>query len=393
MSSAIRGALNLARTEIPPLYLPLISKSAAVCQKLHPNIPSKQLIGQAIFFSDFIQPIERIENKSGYDTRTVESSIQKSLLKTIEKIITQEYRLEYSDSAFLNPLIPSMAQLSPSLTTLRLLKGPTALDCTTAIQLIFKKTLLDLIGAPKFDALFSKKELKYALVPSYKEYTSPLIPFLEPASLNFIEPTTSDLALGSRVYFQGIPWYRAKHPIGAGCGYHAIMIDDNPPKFWALGLPRFLNEEEIARRLIYHYNQPRTTLDLQFIALCHTTDGFVKTLLKEQGHRLTRFHQELISCIEEPDIPIAFDDVYDKKMGFYGNLQAEKISPYMIHVIQSASLEQIASENFKNLILKAHLYQTCKRIEKTLSFDVKRNFSLQETNFIEWAQMKKPSIV
>lgn len=374
MSGITRAVRHSINCPIPPFYIPLMSRAQSIAYQLCPNLDSRTIVCQALFFSEFLQPI------NPFDEEKYQRKIEASIWTTCSKILSSEYQLKYSDVALLNEqFFPIHEELTPSLSVFKNLKGPKELECKGAVDLIFKKAILDLIGTEKFDLIFSKKEFSS---PSRK---NSIDPFLELASIHFTQDHPDTLPIGSKIYIQGMPWYRAKHPIGPGCGYHAIKMQSQPNIYWALDFKRFYSEEEIAKKLLYHYNQPRTKYAIQFIDLCNKTDSFAKMLLANHGLRLKGYEKEFIECLNEPDIPYGIDDVYPNTIGFYGHLESFKISPLMIHLIDTLSIDEIGKDSFKELLLKTHLKMLSEKIKLTAELNPKPNFSMQEKNYIKWA--------
>jgi hypothetical protein len=117
-------------------------------------------------------------------------------------------------------------------------KGPSVLDCSTTVQVVYWTAIMKLLGEEKFNALFSGESptpLRLGSDDSY--YRENILHMLLP-----IEIITEGVPIkkGHYAYIEGPEAYVEVHPAGHARGFASICsenIPGKPNKFVALGLP------------------------------------------------------------------------------------------------------------------------------------------------------------
>ncbi len=229
------------------------------------------------------------------------------------------------------------------------LKGPTNTDCGGAVEAIFLKTIAEVIGEEKFNILFSHPSLRLrfqrggALTP-----TSLLQLFTEPVHTNFSSSDRSHITCGTRLYFQGIPWYGIKHPTGIGHGHHVIhtgTLSNGAPLYWAFNFQKPVTEEEIQYFLLDAYNKTRSEEDSQLVRSL-TPDMFKEWMKAVHSSKLRNLDAAIDHCYDNPDEPYTMEKALNVGLGFFGYVFADKTSPDTLLLITEAPLELLKSPDF-----------------------------------------------
>lgn len=162
---------------------------------------------------------------------------------------------------------------SPSEALMKFLEGPTVADCGNATMACYYKVILDIIGTAKFDDLSSFEKSGFIItrmgITDSKSTISLVADFTE-TSINKIEGEIGKrpIKIGEECHFEGVKWFRKKHPFSHGGGFNVIYVGDNEKGqqlFTAHGFDILLTEEDIYERLIELYNRERTPQDIKIL--------------------------------------------------------------------------------------------------------------------------------
>jgi hypothetical protein len=142
------------------------------------------------------------------------------------------------------------------------IKSPMIGDCGLACQLARYAALMDVLGKPKFDKLFSTPGHRVNIGYLREDLHQPMrlfVDFTENARKgNLGHPNHRPVKVGDVVLFHGVNDYQTKHPFGVDARINAICIDATPgaQKFVGLGLdPKGMTEADIASNLLQGYNK------------------------------------------------------------------------------------------------------------------------------------------
>lgn len=170
-----------------------------------------------------------------------------------------------------------------------------------------------------------------------------------------------NLKLGSYVYFESVPYYKAKHPSGYGMGWNVVYIgknEINEDLFWGMGLG-IKTEREIKKMLADDYNAPPSKLD--------------KYLIDEYG-----IPPPSIQKIKGKDITLRENSIIEFDENKYKELIAdhqkvyEKYQKYLQE--QAYTIQKNRDDAFKEQKLRRSVY-------KTLQGDLSSNpMSISEKN-------------
>lgn len=219
-------------------------------------------------------------------------------------------------------------------------EGPTIADCGITMDSVFFKAIADILGEERFNALFSLPQLKLRLTQRGAHASESLLPlFTKSVFTQFDSTGASQIPLGSRIYIHGVPWYRAKHPLGIGTACHSVCVGhakNGEPLFWGLGLKSFKNEQEIVEILLQEYNRPQSQ---ETLSLIKKLNGFFPQLISlNQG--LYRYPSQTHACFENPNQPLTLETVKEY-MGLNRDTSIVALSPEILSTLKSMSPNKI----------------------------------------------------
>lgn len=231
----------------------------------------------------------------------------------------------------------------------RFVKGPTTTDCGGVAEAIFFKIIADIIGKERIDALFSHPKLPLGFQSGGAWAPGSLLHlFTEPAHIDFNSSDRSHITLGTRAYFQGVPWYGIKHPTGIGHGFHVIHTGCTPSGqklYWGFGFKTPLTEEGIHSLLLGEYNKPRSEEDAHFVR-SFTPENFKKFMLETHTSKMEGFEAEIDRAYENPHEACSMEKALDAGLGFYGYITVNKLSLATLGLIKRAPVEHLKSPGF-----------------------------------------------
>lgn len=216
---------------------------------------------------------------------------------------------------------------NPSDSLDRLIDGPSIVDCGSAVEIVFFKALKDAILKERFDALFSKPDLKLRITHNG--------PINSESVLNLFTRQSAKYELGARCYFQGHANYTNKHGNGIGLGLHAILAQENGPLYWGLGLKSLLSEAQVKQYLHDQYNLEPT--------------------------------ENLLLSLEKAIVAFQDTDTFSQTPHLLGFGHVDQLSSGVIDLINNSSIAEIKDESFKKkLILQNALVQLKTLVEELM---------------------------
>lgn len=229
-------------------------------------------------------------------------------------------------------------------------KGPTSADCGSAIEAVFFKVILDVLGEEKFNKLFDK-EMKIHRYVNCSNKESNLTPFLE-----YMDPRISmitdekKLLTGDHVMVTGTPWYSLKHPSGNMSNAHGVIVGFNQkkaPLVQALGMINYSRTsedmlyysstmKEMKRMLMECSNEDQSKASLEYIE-----KYYGKNYLSDE-HLQGRFKKYTNFKAFEKDLIFKKSTV--KEAVKYGgcvlkNDDVTRLSSYVLAVLKEAPLD------------------------------------------------------
>lgn len=161
---------------------------------------------------------------------------------------------------------------SPSEAINALINGPSVLECGNAIQLAYYKAMLEVIGAEKFDKMFSNELFMLKIIREGITDEGAPISYFASYSRNAYaykgEIGNRPVEVGETCHFMGIEGYGHKHPTGFGGGWNVVCIGKNKngeQLFVAHGFDAPMTEREINTLLVEFYNRERTPEEETYI--------------------------------------------------------------------------------------------------------------------------------
>lgn len=220
------------------------------------------------------------------------------------------------------------------------LEGPTVADCGLTMDSIYFKAMADVIGEEKFNALFSLPELHFRLSAFGVHAKESLFPvFTKSVCTQFDLKNSKQPPVGSRTYIHGVPWYRAKHPIGNWIGHHTVCLGHTKtgePLFWGLGLKSFKTEKQIVKMLLQDYNSPQSPKTVEWID--RFNGHFPKLII--QDAQLERFSSQAQACCKNPNQHLPLKKVKEH-MGFLRDPSIVALSPDILSFVKNIPTNQI----------------------------------------------------
>ncbi len=208
-------------------------------------------------------------------------------------------------------------------------EGPTRADCASAIEAVYAKAILDVIGKDKFNQIFEKRENKLQIRRwGTLNENSSLRFFTE-----FVNPNISDLTnenelkIGDHICVTGVPWYELKHPHGVMGNLHGIVVGhntNNEPLIAALGLQEAMTIYQVKQGLVDAYNAEQIQADIYEFKR-------IKLDLCIKGQKID--HEFIFKNYTVEEIS-KFDG------GVVKNFGSTRLSLYVLAVLKKASLEQ-----------------------------------------------------
>ncbi len=240
--------------------------------------------------------------------------------------------------------------------------GPTVTDCGGAVEAVFMKAIADTVGEKRFNALFSLPLTRFRLQNKGILGSTSLLPlFTQTICSDFESRDVSQLKSGARLYFRGVPWYLAKRPLGVGSGLHAICMKD-PMKedavYWGIGLKQLSTYEQVLEFLLGKYNTPRSEEER---VLIDSVEGDPLNQFIELHEYLGLYRKEVKQCLADPERHLFLDEVRSH-MGFLGYEHVDAISPEILAVIRSTSVEELKTERFLQSLALMQTALTCQKI-------------------------------
>lgn len=245
----------------------------------------------------------------------------------------------------------------------RFFKGPTLVDSGLMVEAIFFSTMARCLGAAKFNRLFQRPSMHFRLQNQGALQLDGLLSVFTRcvAGRGRSSRELRSLVTGTRLYFNGIPWYAAKHPFGEGEKLHVITMLSRPgcePRFCGDGLSRMASQEEIINQLFSQYQKPCKPKERQ----AHFSHA--QEFLNTYPH-LANYQEEIKHCFSDPDKLLCPEKGRSliRLEGFAG---AEYLSPEILAFIASTPEEEVGTEHFWKKIVKMHKIMVCQEIVEGL---------------------------
>lgn len=243
------------------------------------------------------------------------------------------------------------------------------IDCAMACQLGHYKALLEVLGADKFNKLFSADGPFPMKITNYKPERSPLMKvFLTVGFTSKGVHGNRPLKVGDQLSFANVSEYRRRHSMMGECqGMNVVVLDATPgqQKFLGLGLSgKGVTEAEIEQHLIDEYNKKPLDLEpvndalanelhqagkIYYKALCDYMDFNASAEVKQTAFRiLTKYHPEARPVDLEKELdglctPLTKENNQDEGFGYvYDGIVRFNIP--LIQKLIEASLNQISKD-------------------------------------------------
>ena len=221
--------------------------------------------------------------------------------------------------------------------------GPTAADCGSTVEAVYLKAVLDVLGADKFNKLFSTRKQKLqikpcaSVIPSSPSSITNFMEFINPKIFQKVDE--EQLQVRDHIFISGTPWYHLKHPRGVMGGMHGIVIDrdeQKKPLITGLEFDAHHSIEQVQQALVNCSNAPQTENDT---ALCQAYYGSRHLSAKQ----IATFFED------KPKLQqLTYEDILNlyslEEVKFLGgckleNINASRLSSYVLAVLQQAPLE------------------------------------------------------
>lgn len=190
---------------------------------------------------------------------------QKNQTKRIEALFKKEFFFKgYLSSNHFNRIEGDNFSVKkgvlPSDALKYIFEGLCLMGCGQVVQAVQYAAIQEVLGADKFNALFSPDGPAPLVICIEDESISPLSKLR--VLINKKNPQPAEIKNGDSVYFENHEDYDAKHLGGTTPGHHTICIDDNGKEFAAFGLPPGgLNSEEIKEDLLKEFNSEPESIE------------------------------------------------------------------------------------------------------------------------------------
>jgi hypothetical protein len=134
-------------------------------------------------------------------------------------------------------------------------RGVSFIGCGEVCQIGVYEAVRDVIGDPKFNAIFGEKTSTRLRIQMVSD-ENPFQGLLRPIDREFFR-------VGDLVHFQNVPLYQYKHVNGEAAGYMTICCSESPLLFTTLGLsPGGVAKQDVAEILRSEFNRPPVGLSI-----------------------------------------------------------------------------------------------------------------------------------
>ena len=329
---------------IPSSIRPIMARMSAVVTHFQGTYPTKAIVHAGY------SAAQKTRNHPLWDG-VIDKEIHESLHGSALKVARSSFRLTYTDQPTPSGLHQDehntfwvKKDCTPSSGVRSFLEGPTTTDCGGALKGLSLQAIGDVLGEEKFNALVSHKESTLNFSKGARSVPNPLDFFNLPAYTHFHSSDLSHITLGTRVYFQGIPWYGIKHPIGTAHGHWAVYLDNTTTGkrlYWALGFDKLVTETELLEDLLSQYNTSQSEESKQWQRKFPTKEAFLEFMKKVHSVKLQGYDAEIDRCFDEPNIVMSKEEAIGYGLGFFGYSQTDRVSSTALRMLREMSLPDI----------------------------------------------------
>lgn len=373
---------------IPPTILPIMGRISSLATAIRGKVPF-EIIADA-----GLAAAKKAQGHPLWDTK-IDADVHASLFSSAMKVAKGTYHLTYTK-------VPTPANLTkdennaywvkkectPSSGMKSFLEGPTHTDCGGAAKALTIQAIKDVLGEEKFNALLSHSLIALNFTKSVTVVPNPLDFFTLPAHTHFHSADLSHITFGTRLYFQGIPWYGIKHSAGFGNGLWAFYLDNNPSGerlYWGLGLDKFVTKSELLENLLLQYNTPQSEESKELQQEFHSKEAFLNFMKEAQGSKLKGCDKEMSRCYDEPNIKMTMEEAKRAGLGFFGYATTERVSSTALKILQDSSLDFIQSPKTPVVLGVYHISCLLRQLHTNLPEDPNiSKTTLQAQNFLKW---------
>jgi hypothetical protein len=326
-----------------------------VCEAIHAASQNRL---QKRFSPHLIDPASKI----------VEKAVTKSIATTVSAVLKKqtEFQLVKLHDELTPPLGFVTAdpkfyafdgKFKPSETISALFFQNPSLDSAAFIQVVYLKAILDVIGAEKFDAIFSHEPLKIKLTQIGYDWLNPLSFFTEFLTSEITATSFDPITFGSKVNFCGVKWDSARHPSRWPISIQVLRVDAvAQPLFFGLGMNFPTTGDDICHQLVEEYAKMPSEDDRlifskiskeNYLGYLFKTQKILKNYQDETLHALLTATKEL--PVEEKLHLITHE------VGFSGMQDAEKLSYKILGKMIEWPIEKIKHPSFIESLTRLQL--------------------------------------
>ena len=332
-----------------------------------------------------------------HSTKIVEKAITSSIDKTVFRIYKQQVDFHLHENPFAVILPPNFeigpsnsiqakADIKPSLALMGLFQQKTHFDSSSAIQAIYFKALLDVIGIEKFDAIFSHQPLRLKFTKPGLDWCNPVSFFTEFLASHSLSTSFDLIPFGAKVSFRNVPWYPARHPAGIHQSIQVLRVDQmtQKPLFYGLGLTKLADGSEICDYLLEKHTLLPSDLD-RWVFSQVSKEAYLSHLTKTHSWMMKNF-QKTTRAVNEllDEIPIEEKlELLIQEIGFSGLQETEKLSSLIVAKLIKMPIDKIKHPTFIDELSKIQI----ERIAEFLIEAPDRSVRIEEPMskpFLDW---------